>query len=90
MFAQGAEVREDEEAAGSAAHFVVLELPSGRVRNENGVQPGLQSGIDIAPRTVAHHPTMRFHDVVPVHQVAVRGGIFFRNNLYGLEMNLKS
>src|SRR5882672_6666861 len=58
MFAQSAEARQDEEATGSAAHFFVFELPGGMVRNEHGVQPRLQGGIDIAPRAVPDHPSV--------------------------------
>src|SRR6266700_4999102 len=65
MFTERAEVRQNEEAAGPAAHFFVFERPRSMVRNEHGVQPRLERGIDIAPRTVADHPSVRFHDAVP-------------------------
>ncbi len=89
MLAQGAEVRQDEEAAGAAPHFFVFERPRSVMRDEHSVQPGLEGGIDIAAGTIPNHPSVRFHDVVPVHEIAVGGRIFFGGNLNRVEMNLK-
>src|ERR1700680_1456181 len=89
MLAQRAEIRQDQEAAATAAPLVVLERPRGGMGNEYGVQPRLECGIDIAAGTVANHPTVRFHDMVAVYQCAVRGRILFGDNFDRVEMNLQ-
>src|SRR6202040_1245569 len=89
MFAKGPEARQDEKAADPAAHFVVLERPRRVMRNEHSVQPRLERGIDIAARTIPDHPSAGFHDVMPVHESAVSGYIFFGNDLDRVEMNLQ-
>jgi hypothetical protein len=89
MLAQSAEVRQYEKTAGTAPHFFVFERPRSVMRDEHSVQPRLERGIDIAAGTVANHPPVRFYDVVPVHELAVGGGIFFGDNLDRVEMNLQ-
>src|ERR1700685_527133 len=83
MIAKGAEVHQDQKAPGAAAHFFVFERPGGVVRDEYGFQAAFERGIDIAARAVADHPSVLFHNVVPVYKSAVGGRVFFRDDFHG-------
>src|SRR3972149_808845 len=70
------EARQDQQLARAALHRSVLQLPGGVVRNEDGIEPRRKRGVDVAVRTVAHHPGVFLHDAVLVHQPFVSVYVF--------------
>src|SRR5580704_774464 len=68
----------------------MLQLPGVDMRDVHCVQTGGHSGIDVAARTVADHPAMRFHNFVLVHQRRIRLRIFFGDNLDRFKKSLQS
>jgi len=71
------------------AFGLVFELPCVFVRDIDGVQSNLHSGVDVAARAVADHPTVGFHDFVFADEFAVGLRAFFRNNFYKLKEALQ-
>src|SRR5271170_3847536 len=82
--------REDNKFPSAAFEFALLERPCGRVWDKHSAQPGLQSGINVAPRTVPHHPTVRFDDLELLHHALVRTRILFQYDFDRVEVRLES
>src|SRR5690348_7774062 len=87
MGAEFAEAGEEDEFAGAAFELLVLKHPGGMVRNEDGVESGLKSGINVAARAVAHHPAVGFHNFELRDDAFVGLRIFFGDNFYGVEVS---
>ena len=60
------------------------------VRDEYRIQTGLQGGVDVAARTVPHHPSVRLYDVVLVYQPRVGRGILLHDDFNGSEESLET
>jgi hypothetical protein len=80
--------RKDNEFARAADDRFVFEVPGVLMRNVNGVEADFHSGINVAALAVADHPTMGFYNFVFVDQAGVSDGVFFRDDLDGLEKSL--
>src|SRR5271163_1162817 len=82
--------RENNKFPAAAFELALLERPGGRMRNKHSAQPGLQSGINVTPRTVPHHPTVRFDDFELLHHALVRTRILFQHDFDRIEVRLES
>jgi hypothetical protein len=87
MDSEFAEAGEEDEFAGAALKLLVLEDPGGVVRNEDGVEAGLKSGIDVASRAVADHPAVGLDDFELRDDALVGLRIFFGDNFDGVEIS---
>ena len=68
----------------------MFQFPRGMMWNKNRVQSRFQGRINIASRTISHHPSVRFHDAVLVHKSRVSFRIFFRHNFNRREKSLQA
>lgn len=90
MRAEFAEAGEDDEFAGAGHDGFVFHVPSMLVRDVHGVEADLESGIDVAARTVADHPALRLHNFVLADEPGVRDRVFFRDDFNGLKKSLQA
>src|ERR1700728_613477 len=81
-----AEAVQDQKFSRTALDFAFFQFPGSRMRNEHSAQAGMHSRVDVAARTVAHHPAMRFHDFELFDHAFVQAGIFFQHDFDGIEI----
>ena len=65
---------------------LVLEDPGEVVGDEDGVEAGGEGGVDVGAWTVADHPGGTGFDAMVEDEIAVGGGMFFRQDLDGGEV----
>ena len=92
MFAEFGESAYDQEllALRGGIYFFVLQNPGIAVRNEDGVHPGGQRGVDIGLGAVADHPGAGVVAFVLAGELGVNIGILFRHDFRRLEILLHS
>ena len=88
--AEFAEGREDDEFSGAGHDRFVFHVPGVLVRDVNGVEADLHSGIDVAARAVADHPALAFDDFVFVDKASVGDGVFFGDDFDSFEKALQA
>jgi len=80
MIAQLAEALQHQEPAVRSRDFLGLKSPRMRVRNEDRIDTGLESRVDVGLRRIADHPGACRVKPMFVDQLAIRPRVFLRNH----------
>lgn len=79
----------DHQFTDAAFHRRPVGVPGGRMGYENRVEAGLQRGINVGERAVAHHPAIGFHDLELSDQALKDAGIFLHYVFNGVKIGLQ-
>src|SRR5271155_2049684 len=90
MSSQIPEAGQYQQPSAAALDLRMLQLPSGVMGNKDRVHPRAQRGINIAPRTISHHPGIRLHYFELVDDALVCRRVLFTDDFDRLEMRLQS